>query len=577
MPTGVPAKHKICPLCGDEFIPEKPSSRYCKKNHYQPCPVCGKPVLWNSKKPVPACSKECKKELRRIHNREKWGVDHPMQLESVKDKYRESMLRNYGVESPLQSESIKSKAIASNIKRFGTEWALGNKDFHDKCQDSMQDKYGARTTLQSDTLKSKAMETNLDRYGFSNPMQSEEVKAKVKSTVLERYGVENVMQSEEVKAKAKSTRASHQDDITDKIKQTFKENYGVDNCRQSPIVIEKIKKSIMNHYGVDSPIKSKEIREKIMKTTMERYGVPWYVMSDEYVNGKATNKGKISNINKKFATFLHKHGITTEFEFAIEDKSYDIHIVGTNILIEIDPSYTHNTEGANHFHRKISNQYHLEKTKTAEENGYRCIHVFDWDDWDKIIQLVLPTKRIYARNCGIVKIINQSVAMEFINDNHIQGQARGSILTLGLTYNDELVEVMSFGRSRYDKNHTYELLRLCSKTGISVIGGASKLFKFATNQLELDNIISYCDVAKFNGNVYEKIGMNLIRETKPNIVWSKEDKKITSNLLRQRGYDQLFKTNYGKGSDNEMLMIANGWVPVPDCDQKVFSYNSNDK
>ena len=29
---------------------------------------------------------------------------------------------------------------------------------------------------------------------------------------------------------------------------------------------------------------------------------------------------------------------------------------------------------------------------------------------------------------------------------------------------------------------------------------------------------------------------------------------ITDNLLRQRGYDQLFNTNYGKGTNNEELM-----------------------
>ena len=44
MPKGVPTKTKTCPICGDEFLPEKPSQRYCKKDHYQPCPVCGKPV-----------------------------------------------------------------------------------------------------------------------------------------------------------------------------------------------------------------------------------------------------------------------------------------------------------------------------------------------------------------------------------------------------------------------------------------------------------------------------------------------------------------------------------------------------
>ena len=57
-----------------------------------------------------------------------------------------------------------------------------------------------------------------------------------------------------------------------------------------------------------------------------------------------------------------------------------------------------------------------------------------------------------------------------------------------------------------------------------------------------------------------------------NVVWSRENKHVTSNLLRQRGYDQLFNTNYVKGTDNEILMLLNGWVPVCDCGQDVYEY-----
>lgn len=552
MPTGTPTRSKICPLCGDEFVPEKPSSRYCKKDHFQPCPVCGKPVLWNSKKPVPACSKECKRELRKMHNREKWGVDHPMQLDSVKEKHRESMLERYGVESPLQSEEIKARAVESNLKKFGSTWALGNKEFHDKCQDSMQEKYGGRTTFQSPILMKKIKETNIKKYGAQNPLQNNEVRERVEQTCLRIYGAKYPTQNEDVIKRSVETRKNNNGGV-----------FWTDEMRK------KSENTSLMRYGVSNPSKSEEVKETIRKSCMEKYGVPYGCM----VEGAKPHR--ISKINRSFAAKLSGLSLDCELEFRIKNKYYDIGIPSIKTVIEIDPSYTHNTEGANHFHRKISEQYHLEKTLIAERNGYRCIHVFDWDDWEKIANLIAPTKRIYARNCGIVKIINQSVANKFINENHLQGQARGSILTLGLTYEGELVEAMSFGRSRYDKKHTYELLRLCSKQGTTVVGGASKLFKFATDRLDLDDIVSYCDRSKFNGVVYEKIGMKLIRETKPNIVWSRNSDKITSNLLRQRGYDQLFKTNYGKGTDNDILMLVNGWVPVPDCGQKVFSYRSN--
>ena len=68
------------------------------------------------------------------------------------------------------------------------------------------------------------------------------------------------------------------------------------------------------------------------------------------------------------------------------------------------------------------------------------------------------------------------------------------------------------------------------------------------------------------------MGMTHVRDTQPQMIWSKENKKVTSNLLRARGYDQLFGTNYGKGTSNEVLMIENGWLPVFDCGQRVYEY-----
>ena len=80
---------------------------------------------------------------------------------------------------------------------------------------------------------------------------------------------------------------------------------------------------------------------------------------------------------------------------------------------------------------------------------------------------------------------------------------------------------------------------------------------------------------EFDGSVYEKLGMTKIRITPPQEVWSKGNRKITANLLRSRGYDQLFGTDYGKGTSNEQLMLENGWLPVYDCGQAVYEYKEN--
>ena len=412
MPTGIPTKIKICPICGDEFLPEKPSQRYCKKDHYQPCPICGNPVLWNSKREVPVCSRECKLKRMRSRNQAKYGVDHPMLLPSVQAKHKATLKKHYGVEYALQSEEIKSK-----------------------------------------------------------------------------------------------------------INKVSKSNYT----------------SLFKCYKSFLTRNNSEIKNKVD---------PVFVFSQHLIN---------NNIKHT----IHKN---------VGRYNYDICLTDSNILIDLDTTYKNNL-------KQVNSEYHLDKTENAKEYGYRCIHIFDWEDWNKIIDLISPRKYLIgARKCNIVELTNNKICNKFINENHLQGQTRGSLISLCLKYNNEIVEMMTFGKSRYNKQYDYELLRLCSKKDTTVVGGASKLFRYAVNNLQLNNIVSYCDISKFSGNVYHKIGMRLVYISAPNIIWSNSDKKVTSNLLRQRGFDQLFRTNHGKGTDNEVLMLDAGWLPICDCGQLVFEY-----
>ena len=188
-----------------------------------------------------------------------------------------------------------------------------------------------------------------------------------------------------------------------------------------------------------------------------------------------------------------------------------------------------------------------------------------------LIQTLKDKKKIYARSCTL-STIDSKVADEFLSQYHLQGTVRNQTICLGLFHENDLVQVMTFGSPRFTKKYNYELLRLCTKPEFEVIGGASKLFKHAVRDLNLTNIISYCDLAKFNGDVYQKIGMKLDHVAEPQEIWSKGNRKITANLLRQRGYDQIFNTNYGKGTSNDELMLTNGWLPVYDCGQAAYVY-----
>lgn len=503
---------------------------------------------------------------------EKYGAPTAFQSKELRTKIESTNLERYGAKNPYASKKVREKIKKTNLERYGVEnvWSKGS-PILDKIKDTNINKYGVDNPAKTDEIKQtissknklKASEalinrhkTNLERYGVKNIRELDEINDKIKQTNLERYGAESPFQSDEVR---------------EKIKKTNLEKYGVENVLSSNEVKEKIKQTNYERYGVPYTLQADEVKERIRQTNLERYGVEYYCETE---HARENNKPyKISKINKEFSDILTSLNINNDLEFSIGHKSYDIKV--DNTLIEIDPTFTHNTSLPAFSNEHISIDYHLNKTKLANENGFNCIHVFDWDDKDKIINMFLPKSILYARQCE-VKEISLKEANDFLNLYHLQNGLMKQDICLGLFYNDNLVEVMTFGKPRYNKNYDYELLRLCTHKDYKVTGGTKKLFKYFLDNYKPNSIISYCDKSKFSGEVYTRLGFTLKGEAKPSRHWYniKEKKHITDNLLRQRGFDQLFGTNYGKGTSNDELMLEHNFVEVYDCGQSTYIWNS---
>ena len=396
------------------------------------------------------------------------------------------------------------------------------------------DKYGKRGFVNPE----KAKETMIARYGVDNPLKSPEIKEKVKQTNNERYGGNAPACSKEVQ---------------EKMQETCLKRFGVRNVRLSPIV-------------------KQEITKKMSNTIQERYGVPYYCLTEDCINKQGQT---ISKINQKFAELLTINNIQYTQEFVLENKSYDFKI--GDILVEINPTYTHNSTKApyfkNHEQTPKDPNYHLDKSLLANRYGFRCIHIFDNDDWNKIIYILQPKQKLYARNCILTKVPLKE-CNEFLNNFHLQNTCKQQNIRLGLYHNGQLVQIMTFGKPRYNKNYEYELLRLCSHKDYQIVGGSKRLFKHFVDNYNPTNIISYCDNSKFSGKVYERLGMELIRITSPVGNWYNfNGNYVADSLLRQRGFDQLFGTSYGKGTPNKDLMILHEWVQVYNCGQSIYSWN----
>lgn len=326
---------------------------------------------------------------------------------------------------------------------------------------------------------------------------------------------------------------------------------------------------IQNFGSIEESYRQGKIKQK--ETMLSKYGTECLFNSPEILSHR---KKRDTGPNNKFKNLLIQNGLEFEQEFVIESKSYDFK-VGSN-LIEINPTITHNAFKLPYPpYKGLTKEYHQLKSALAEKHGYRCIQVWEWEDTNKILNLLVSRPTVYARKCEVRKVPNIETN-EFLDKFHFQGKSRSDV-QLGLYYEGDLVSVMTFGKPRYNKNYEYELIRYCSS--YNVIGGSSKLFKHFINEYNPHSIISYCDRSKFSGSTYLKLGFTYSKcSLGRHWYHSKLGIHITDNLLRQHGFDQLlgkYFGTYGKGTSNEELMYNNGFLDVYDCGQAVYIWKNN--
>jgi hypothetical protein len=402
---------------------------------------------------------------------------------------------------------------------------------------------------------------------------------------------------------------------------------------KNPIDREKLKKKWINKYGVDNPAKAQSVKDKVKKTFEEKYdGHPMFdfgikekvattlrqsKMSQETIQildnkdlliemnchhsvtqiaeklcvaystvykKLIEHHGKIirhspaidsrSNFEKEIEDFVKSFGYTT----IINDRSIlngselDILIPEKNLAIECNGTYWH-SESAGLKDRR----YHLLKTNKCKEQGIQLFHLWqhEWNRNSKLIKSRLQSKlginnRIFARKCDVMSITAPQ-ANSFCKKNHIQGSCPASV-NLGLFCNLELVAVMTFGKSRYDKNIEWELLRYCSKQGVNVVGGAGKLFKKFKTDCNPAGVISYSDRMRNDGKVYNAIGFEYSHSTGPSYYYTRDYVTFENRVAYQKHklIDKLetFDPNLTEWEN----MKLNGFDRIWDCGNDVYKW-----
>lgn len=231
-----------------------------------------------------------------------------------------------------------------------------------------------------------------------------------------------------------------------------------------------------------------------------------------------------------------------------------------------------------HYHSELykSSSYHIAKTDACTLLDIRLIHLYE-DDWmykQPIVKSRLKSifgfsdRIIYARKC-IIREISYSEMVEFLEKNHLQGACQAKY-KYGLYLGSELVSVMTFGLSRFEKNKI-ELLRFCNVLNANVVGGAGKLFSAFIKSHNPKTVISYADRSWSIGNVYEKIGFELVSCTSPNYQYVIGDKRF--NRLHYQKH-KLVKEGYDPNKTEHEIMLDRGIYRIYDSGSLKYEWNS---
>lgn len=210
------------------------------------------------------------------------GVENPFQLESVKDKIKESNMKLYGVENPMQSDEVKERLVIGYI----------------------------------------------EKYGVDNPSKSDVVKQRIVDTMQERYGVDNIMELAKYRLKIADSLSKNQSVSTSKQQIYIHKIYGgilnyANNCPVLDIAFPDLNMyTEYNGGGHDLKVKlgilsKEEFRQKELRRYHYLRGLGWKAMFIDSDNDLLPDDNKLLEILEIGKTYLLSGG--KWIKFSIDD------------------------------------------------------------------------------------------------------------------------------------------------------------------------------------------------------------------------------------------------------------------
>lgn len=515
---------------------------------YFNCERCGAEASNEKRRFIGFYCTTCKRKVKSL---EKYGVENPTQAKEVVEKRKQTNIKRYGGVAPACSKKTVEKMKQTNLEKYGSIAPMGNKGIQEKSKKTNLEKYGVENVANFIDVQEKKKINDLEKYGVEYHISSNEVREKIKKTNLERYGMENPTQA-----------LKNYKRIVEFLNVNFnvittKEEYKKLNVRNTPLILNCKKcNSIFDFFNI------KGISQMPHCPVCEKTSIGGSFEEDTLADFIASIYTGTIERNKR--TYL--------------DNKYeiDIYLPELKIGFEYDGIKWH-TEN---FGDKDRN-YHLDKQNLANEKGIQLFFIRsdEWSNKKQIIKSIIASKlgvfsnRYYARKCSI-KEINGKIANDFLIENHIQGISLASV-KIGLFFNEELVSVATFGKSRFNKKYEWELFRYANKLNTSVVGGFSKMLSYFRKKYNPASIITYSDKRYFNKDTYVSSGFTYIGNSNPNYVYTRENSIVGSRLQFQKHKLKEKLEVFNEDFTEWQNMLINNYDRIWDCGNRVFVIGEN--
>lgn len=491
----------------------------------------------------------------------------------------------FGIERTRENSAEIRRA--TNREKYGGDSAFSDPTVDSQRRRTNLEKYGSENPFQSLEIQKKIRQTNLKRYGVENPGQSSELREKTKKTNLEKYGVEHPMQSEIFKQRV---REFYQDpEVRARMQPIWDRNAAeLKRVRDTLEYKEWYRNRMMELHGRPGPNMGHLSLESV-EILGSRQGLKKYIEDNKLKTTMQVYQG-LGCSESLITTRLHQYDLwdcidhyTSQYEIEIGEiltglgfefektrsilpgrYEIDFFIQELNLGIEFNGDYYHSEA-------LKDEKYHQKKSLLGEEEGVFIYHIFEYEWLDPVLRpkimsqlmdrLKLNTEVIGARKC-VVQEIEAAESNHFLNRYHLQGEDRSSV-RVGLFYRDELVSLMTFGRPRWTdaKEYDQEIYRFVTRSGLSVPGGASRLFKYFTKNYSPRSVFTYSDFSKSSGEVYRRLGFEYLGLSSPSYVWNN-----MMGIVRSRYSTQM--------SNEKSEMSKQGFVRICNSGNKRWGWRA---